>query len=632
MSKADPFTNHKSPATARVSNREDTQPPAEDRHKKCHHKKAMLRSMTLPLLCLSQAVAADWTPIPEGGESLLPADSLSAMRVSAAAALASSEQFNVADLPFSRAIRIQVTGTPQQAWDVQLLGTTRGDVRSGDVLLLSLFVRGSSIVNESGEGGGTAYLQRSSGAFEKIVAMPFQATGEWKQVLLPTRVDLTLPSGQHGFAVHLGFRPQTVEIGGISLVNYKTSKTLEELPRTQITYDGSSPDAPWREEARRNIDRIRKANVTITVQDADGAPIPDAQIRVLQKRHEFGFGSAVAAEGLSDQGPNGDRYREIVRSWFNKVVLENDLKWGQWEANRNRALNALQWLRDNGIDRVRGHTLVWPGWRNLPRDVPDLARDTGALRSRILKHIEDEVTATRGQLVEWDVLNEPYTNTDVQAVLGEQEMAAWFQETRRHEPDAILYINDYSILSNGGLDKPHQDHYFETISKLIDWGAPLDGIGMQGHFGAQFTSPPKLWSILDRFAQFGKAIQVTEFDIDIADEDAQAAYTRDFITAMFAHPAVKGFMMWGFWEGRHWKPRAALFRRDWSLKPNGQAFYDTVFREYWTDTRGMTGSEGLFQTRAFLGDYELEATAGDRSASAKAVVTADGLRVTLTLK
>lgn len=29
----------------------------------------------------------------------------------------------------------------------------------------------------------------------------------------------------------------------------------------------------------------------------------------------------------------------------------------------------------------------------------------------------------------------------------------------------------------------------------------------------------------------------------------QGNYTRDFFTAVFAHPRVTGITMWGFWEG-----------------------------------------------------------------------------------
>ena len=114
-----------------------------------------------------------------------------------------------------------------------------------------------------------------------------------------------------------------------------------------------------------------------------------------------------------------------------------------------------------------------------------------------------------------------------------------------------------------------------------------------------------------------KTVPVTEFDIDIEDEEVQGQYTRDFMTTMFAHPSVTGFMMWGFWEGRHWKPKGAMFRRDWSLKPNARAYYDLVFGEWWTDVRGRTGADGAYSVRGFKGDYEVEVSAQGRTAKSR---------------
>ena len=62
-------------------------------------------------------------------------------------------------------------------------------------------------------------------------------------------------------------------------------------------------------------------------------------------------------------------------------------------------------------------------------------------------------------------------------------MVDWFAAARRNLPGTPLFINDYSILSGGGQDVAHQDHYEATIAYLLEAGAPLDGIGMQGHFG-----------------------------------------------------------------------------------------------------------------------------------------------------
>ena len=105
--------------------------------------------------------------------------------------------------------------------------------------------------------------------------------------------------------------------------------------------------------------------------------------------------------------------------------------------------------------------------------------------------------------------------------------------------------------------------------------------------------------LLDQFAAFGKDLQVTEFDVAVADEQVQADYTRDFLTVCFSHPAIKGFMIWGFWEGAHWKPSAAMIRRDWSTKPNYDAWNDLIYRQWWTDTRGVTAGDGTFVRAAF---------------------------------
>jgi GH35 family endo-1,4-beta-xylanase len=389
-------------------------------------------------------------------------------------------------------------------------------------------------------------------------------------------------------------------------MNYGKTVTPAQLPRTKVEWAGSEPDASWRAIAEQNIDRLRKSDLTIHVGNASGQPVRDAAVRVRMRRHEFGFGSAVAADGIFSQTADSHAYRWVIANWFNKVVLENDLKWPSWESNRARALNALSWLRENGVDRVRGHTLVWPGWSRMPADVQRLANEPERLRQRVLDHIAEEVSTTRGQLIEWDVINEPYSNTDLQTILGEEEMAAWFRKAREHDTAPLLYINDYSILTGGGTDRAHQDHYFDTIRKLIEWGAPLDGIGMQGHFGSQLTAPTRVWQILDRFAVFGKKIHITEFDIDIEDEQVQADYTRDFMTAVFSHPSIDGFMMWGFWEGRHWKPRASMFRRDWSPKPNALVFHDLVFSRWWTDVTARTDQQGTAKVRGFKGDYDVE--------------------------
>jgi GH35 family endo-1,4-beta-xylanase len=274
---------------------------------------------------------------------------------------------------------------------------------------------------------------------------------------------------------------------------------------------------------------------------------------------------------------------------------------------------------------------VWPGWNNLPRGLRALAKEPTKLRSEIDKHIATVVGATKGKVVHWDVVNEPYDNHDLLDILGNEVMADWFKEARAADPRAKLFINDYAILSGGGGATPHRDHYEKTIRMLLDKGAPLDGIGMQGHFGNSLTSPEDLQQILDRFAKFNKPIWVTEYDVNLDDEALAGEYTRDFYTTLFSHPAVAGIVMWGFWDGSQWKNNAPLYRRDWSLKPAGEVYRDLVKKLWHTEQSLHTDDQGTVSLRGFLGNYDIVVTAKGQTKTVKAALVAGGSKVSISL-
>ena len=136
---------------------------------------------------------------------------------------------------------------------------------------------------------------------------------------------------------------------------------------------------------------------------------------------------------------------------------------------------------------------------------------------------------------------------------------------------------------------------------------------------------------LDRFARLGLPIAITEFDINSEDEQLQADYTRDFLTACFSHPAVSEIVTWGFWEKRHWFPKAALWRADWSLKPNGKAWVELTTRKWWTQASGTTDSQGRYGARGFLGQYRVTATYKGKRAEQTVTLTATPTRARLAL-
>jgi GH35 family endo-1,4-beta-xylanase len=193
-------------------------------------------------------------------------------------------------------------------------------------------------------------------------------------------------------------------------------------------------------------------------------------------------------------------------------------------------------------------------------------------------------------------------------ILGKEVMVEWFKLARRADPDCKLFLNDYGILEGGGTDRAHQDHFHHTIRWLIQHGAPIDGVGIQSHFGLCITPPIQMLSILDRFSEFGLPIESTEVSLNVADRELQADFMRDYLTAVFSHPNVHGIMLWGFWEGRHWRPDAALYDNNWRLRPHGQVWIDMVHGQWKTDLTSLTDQAGQTLIRGFLGEYELTAT------------------------
>jgi hypothetical protein len=70
---------------------------------------------------------------------------------------------------------------------------------------------------------------------------------------------------------------------------------------------------------------------------------------------------------------------------------------------------------------------------------------------------------------------------------------------------------------------------------------------------------------------------------------------------------VDGILMWGFWEGAHWRPKAALWKRDFSPTPSADAYRDLVFNRWWTRFEGRAGADGVCRVPAFLGRHRVEA-------------------------
>ncbi len=524
---------------------------------------------------------------------------------------------DVTGQPFAKAWRLRTASLAANPWERRLRCYNVNGTANGNKIVATFWARAADA--PSGLGVVRFVVEENNSPHAKAAEKTVALTTQWRKfdVAFSAPANYTQASS-YNLSFWVNFQLQSIEIGGFQILDHGPNANFATLGLANWPYEGAAAGAAWRAAAGERIERIRKRDYTFVARHASGAPLANERVRVRQKAHRFGFGTAVAACFLPGApnpcGSAADRavYGETVKQDFNKAVLENDLKWPQFELdNGARAAYGIDWLRQNGLP-VRGHNLVWPGREYVPGDLGAFidANNLSAARNRILTHIDQLTSRTAGKLTEWDVLNEPYHVTWLQDALcpGNRaacpDMAAWFQRARQGDPAAALYVNEYGLLE-GGYDFQTIEGFSAIVSALRA-AAPVDGIGLQAHFTSDLTSPERILQILDLLAsRFGLPVQITEFDIDTRDEEVQARYTRDVLIAAFSHSSVSAFLNWGFWEGSHWRPNAAFYRRDWTRKPNGQAWRDLILSEWRTNQTIAADASGVVRFRGFLGDYDV---------------------------
>ncbi len=524
---------------------------------------------------------------------------------------ATVRRVSVSGQPFSEALQLVTKSRSKFAWDLQLTQPIPAAIAKGDVLVGSFYMR--TLKAEAGFGRTDLNLENRT-TYEKSAYYSAVSASKWRKFTVPFTAIEDEPANGSQLNFHLGFNPQTIEIGGISLVNYGRTRNIKDFPTTPLTYAGREPGAAWRKAAASRIEKLRKGDLTVIISDSHGKPLPGAEVAIRMKRHSFAFGSEISALTFVEYTPAAKKYRETILTSFNKVVFGTALKWPDWEgvwgtSERPAVSKALKILQSHGI-AVRGHNLVWPSWVYLPPDLPKLQHHLPALLKRINGHITEEVSALRGDCKEWDVVNEPYDNlTLIEIFGGDAVMAEWYNKAHAADPKAQLFVNDEGEMENGGDDIVRQNLYKKQIALLKAKGH-LGGIGVEGHFSQIMTPPSRLLQLLDEFGKFGLPIQANEFDVDVPDPQLQADYERDYMTALFSHRSVQGIMLWGFWAPEDQNSNAAIYRPDWTLKPNGKAWYDLVFHRWWTNTNGISDSQGRYSTRGYLGEYDITVKKG----------------------
>ena len=512
-------------------------------------------------------------------------------------------KYNEAGIPI---YEVEIPRATKSQYGVSMHWKTTGIVHKGDVLLARITMRTLSARQESGESVVYYYFQEAQGSFDKSFITQIGAVEEWKTFNIPFVAHKDMKAGEAQISLAFGSLAQHVELTGIEVLNFGSSIRIEDLPETHFSYAGREADAVWRQEALQRIEEIRTSPLSIKVVDAKGKPVKGAEVEVTLQKSDFIWGTAVRESLFAKDDAESKNYKAYLKEFFNTAVIENGFKGkGVWnEELKQNTLLSFDWLRANGF-RQRGHNLVWPAWKFNSSFVKNIAiRDKASFDRYIKALFYERMAYTKGQFIAWDVVNEYMHEKEFFQYLPHDVMVDWFKLAHELDPDAQLFINEYGML-NCVQSPQNIREYIDTIQTLRSKGAPIHAVGIQGHIGRQPRNPVQVITDLDLFIPMGLPVQITEFDINTPDEELQADYMRDFLIAVYSHPVVTGVTLWGFWENAHWKPDAAMFRKDWSAKPSATVWREWVKGKWNTHDKKVTNSAGKVNLRGHFGTYAI---------------------------
>ncbi len=266
-----------------------------------------------------------------------------------------------------------------------------------------------------------------------------------------------------------------------------------------------------------------------------------------------------------------DNDMQFLQLW-NQLTAENAGKWGEVE----RVRDEMQWERldaavafsqNNNID-YKFHTLVWGA--NQPQWLNNLSTELQIVE---IEQWMTQIAQRFPNMQQIDVVNEPLhappAYIDALNQFGNTQATttswAWvintFAKARTVFPNSELLLNDFNILKNN----KNTNSYLEIIT-LLQANDLIDGIGLQGHF-LEETSVENIRSNLNKLGSTGLPVYISEFDLNIADDQLQLTRVQEIFPLFYSSQYVKGITFWGFRENQIWQADSHLINADGSKRP-----------------------------------------------------------------
>jgi endo-1,4-beta-xylanase len=199
----------------------------------------------------------------------------------------------------------------------------------------------------------------------------------------------------------------------------------------------------------------------------------------------------------------------------------------------------------------------------------------------------------------WDVVNESIadggdgTTENLRPfswykAVGPEVLTKAFKWAHEADPKAKLNYNDYNIEQGAVENKGKHASSMLLLKRLIAEGAPINGVGIQGHWHLN-TNLADVEKAIEDYASLGLKVSITELDVTATGDNSgamgvnqgdrkipaenylkQAEVYKKLFEIFMRHKAeIERVTFWGLSDTRSWRrgQDALLFDADLNPKP-----------------------------------------------------------------
>ena len=319
----------------------------------------------------------------------------------------------------------------------------------------------------------------------------------------------------------------------------------------------------------------------------------------------FGASFSVAELDAAD----GTKYADLYKQQAHVLTSELEFKITSLRPNPETvdfgpADRLLAFAKSNG-QKVRGHTLIWNDY------LPEWIKALGPLETErfLEQHLTLVMSRYRGQVFEWDVVNEPIGPWDklpgnlrgglFYSAMSENYIERSFRLAKQLDPSARLFLNEAQTETDDDNGQVFRDSLLALLRRLAGKGVPITGVGLQCHLtSTALYNFEKFAAFLNEIAAMGFEISITELDVNDAEfpnsltaRDAKVAgLLGQFLAAILPIKAVKLLTTWQMMDEKSWlwysdvqnrpkarrRPRPLLFDGRYLPKPAYYAVADAL--------------------------------------------------------